>query len=91
MSGYLSRANALALDIFGFPEDTDAVPEPSPLFRLADNLLEGQLRSFITERRAAGTSWRIISRDLYEATGRRVDVTYETLRTWFLEDREPAA
>lgn len=51
--------------------------------RLADTLLEGQLEQFVRSRRAQGRSWRLISRDLYEAT--QVDVSYETLRTWFPE------
>jgi hypothetical protein len=58
------------------------MPEPSPLFRLADKLLDGELHEFIADRRAAGVSWRLISRALYEATEHQVDVTHETLRTW---------
>lgn len=53
--------------------------------RLADTLLDGQLEEFVRSRRAKGRSWRLISRDLYEATG--VDVSYETLRVWFPEER----
>lgn len=53
---------------------------------LADLLLEqGQgrdLASFVAERRP-GKSWRIIARELYEATDRKVDITSQTLRTWF--------
>lgn len=62
------------------------MPEPTPMFRLADHLLEGQLRTFITERRAAKRSWRLIARDLYEATGGQVDVTHETLRSWVADE-----
>lgn len=58
------------------------MPEPSPLFRLADTLLQGQLSVFIAERRAVGMSWRLLSRDLYEVTNHQVDVTHETLRVW---------
>lgn len=61
-----------------------APPTQSPTYQLADVLLggEGALEEFVTERRAAGRSWRLVARDLYDATGGRVDVTYETLRVW---------
>lgn len=53
---------------------------------LADLLLEqGQgrdLAAFVRERRPE-KSWRIIARELYEATDRKVDVTSQTLRSWF--------
>lgn len=62
----------------------------SPTFRLADNLLGGTLEAFVKERRAAGVPWRTVSRDLWEATGKQVDVTYETLRTWFPDDEAVA-
>ena len=62
------------------------MPEPTPMFRLADLILDGQLRTFIAERRAAKRSWRLIARDLYEATDGQVDVTYETLRSWAGDD-----
>lgn len=55
----------------------------SPSRRLADVLLDGGLDEFVIERRRAGRSWRLIARDLLEATN--VDVTYETLRSWYPE------
>lgn len=57
----------------------------SPNFRLADHLLEEGIAAFVGDRRAAGRSWRLITRDVYEATDHQVDVTYETLRSWFPE------
>jgi hypothetical protein len=30
-----------------------------------------------------GRSWRLIARDLHEDTGGQIDVTAETLRSWF--------
>jgi hypothetical protein len=54
---------------------------PTTTQRLADVLLDGRLKEYVAERRAANRSWRLIARDLYEHTG--VDVTYETLRRWF--------
>lgn len=50
--------------------------------RLASLLLKQDVLAFIAERREAGVAWRHIARDIYEATGGQVDVTYETLRTW---------
>lgn len=55
----------------------------SPSARLADHLLDEGLDEFVTNRRTSGRSWRLIARDLLEATG--VDVTYETLRSWYPE------
>lgn len=57
----------------------------TPKHQLADLLLggDGALEQFVGERRANEVSWRLIIRELYEATDGRVDLTYETLRTWF--------
>ncbi len=51
--------------------------------RYADLLLQGQLETFVRERRAQDRAWRLISRDLWETTGGELDITYETLRSWF--------
>lgn len=56
-----------------------------------DAILGGKLEEFVTTRRAEGRAWRHIATDLFEATDRKVDVTSETLRQWFPEDREPEA
>lgn len=60
--------------------------------RLADHLLgeEQGLEHFVRSRRDAGRSWRLIARDLHEATDGEVDVTFETLRSWF-PDRQAVA
>lgn len=65
-------------------------PPTTPTLRLADLLLgeQGPLEQFVRQRRSNGRAWRLIARDLYEATNREVDVTYETLRSWFPD--EPA-
>lgn len=62
----------------------------TPTHRLADVLLgdEGPLEEFVRSRRRTGRSWRLVARDLYEVTDRQIDLTYETLRTWFPD--EPA-
>lgn len=59
--------------------------------QLADARLgaDGPLGSFVRSRRAAGLSWRRIERDLLDRTG--VDVTGETLRTWFPDPVEAAS
>lgn len=61
----------------------------TPTAQLVDLKLDGGLPDFVTSRRAQGRSWRLISRDLYEATG--IDVTYETLRGWFTDTKAGAA
>lgn len=65
-------------------------PDPSPTRRLADLLLaqEGGLDQFVTSRRSMQPprAWRLIARDLYEATDQQVDLTYETLRSWFPDE-----
>ena len=53
--------------------------------RLADVLLGRPVEDYIAERREAGRPWRFIARDLHEATNGQIDVTYETLRTWYGE------
>lgn len=64
-----------------------------PLQRLADHLLgeAGPTSEFVRTRREAGRPWRLIARDLLEATGGEVDVAHETLRSWFPETPEVAA
>lgn len=66
-----------------------ASPAHTPNRRLADMLLgdDGPLESFVRSRRAENRAWRLIARDLYEATD--LDLTYETLRSWFPD--EPAS
>ena len=54
--------------------------------RLASILLGQDVRQWLRNERAAGRSWRVISRNLYESTNRQVDVTYEALRSWADED-----
>lgn len=54
----------------------------TPTQRLASILLDRDVRDFIAEKRSEGRAWRYVARDLYEATGGQVDVTYETVRTW---------
>lgn len=61
----------------------------TPTFRLIDHILEGRLEEFVTTRRDAGRSWRLIARDVREATG--VDVTFETVRGWFITENGAAA
>ena len=59
--------------------------QPSPTYRLADVLLEGNLRTFVQEQRAAGRSWRWISHELWSLTDRQINVSDVTLRNWFVD------
>ena len=63
----------------------------TPTFRLADRLVDEGVEAFVNTRRAQGKSWRIIARDLWTATDGEIDVTYETLRSWFADEPTEAA
>lgn len=54
----------------------------TPTQRLAGMLLGQPVTDWVVVRRDAGRSWRLVARDLYEATNGQVDVTHETLRLW---------
>ncbi len=54
--------------------------------RLADHMLGGGLQEYVTSRRVKGASWRRISLDLRDDIG--VDVTHETLRSWYPDTAE---
>jgi hypothetical protein len=56
--------------------------------QLASLLLGQPVETFVRTRRAEGRSWRLISRDLYDATGQQLDVSDVTLISWF-GGREP--
>lgn len=64
---------------------------PTPTARLADHILGEPVADFIRARRAEGRSWRMVERDLREATDGQIDVTYETLRTWFPDEHVEVA
>ena len=51
----------------------------------AEMVLGEDLEAFVRSRREQQPRrpWRLIQRDLYEATDGRVDITFETLRSWF--------
>ena len=58
---------------------------PSATQQLVELKLGGGLEDFIRSRRTSGRSWRLVARDVYEATG--IDVTYETLRAWYPDEQ----
>lgn len=55
--------------------------DTTPTQRLAENILRQPLADFVSTRRPR--SWRLIARDLYEHTSGEIDVTPETLRSWY--------
>lgn len=57
---------------------------PTPTYRLADLLLDDGIDEYVASRRREGRSWRRIALDLLEDIN--LDVTHETLRSWFPED-----
>jgi hypothetical protein len=64
----------------------------TPTYHLANVLLNGDFAQWVVERRKAGRSWRRIALELYEVSDQRIDVTHETLRSWFLsKDGDEAA
>ena len=62
----------------------------TPTQRLADVLLPTTLQEFVQERRSAGRSWRLIARDLHTETSGQIDVTAETLRSWYMRTEQAA-
>lgn len=52
---------------------------------LADHLLDQPLAEYVAEKRAAIPQWpwRLIAKQLSVDTGGKVEVTHETLRTWY--------
>lgn len=56
--------------------------DQTPTQRLATALLGEDLEGFVAARRPH-TSWRLIARDLLEATDGQVDVTDQTLQNWY--------
>lgn len=57
--------------------------------RLAGILLGGSLEEFVRSRRPE-RGWRLIHEDLLEATDGEINVSHETLRSWYPDavDRE---
>lgn len=58
------------------------VAEPSPLCRLADHLLDGELAHRIEKWRAENRSWDSIARELAFETDRQIEVSGVTVQTW---------
>lgn len=56
--------------------------EPSRLYRLIEERLDGTLAELIAARRPQ-TSWRDIAAEVETLTG--IEVSWETLRMWFLD------
>ena len=59
--------------------------------RLADAMLKESLEGYVRSRRAQGRPWRLIARDLWQDTDGEIDVTYETLRTWYPDESARSA
>lgn len=79
----------MCCEIQCFVVRSDVVTNETNTRRLLDLLLDGGLAAFVAERRARGEPWRTIARDVYQHT--QVDITGETLRTWFAEDARRAS
>ena len=67
----------------------------TPTQRLADLMLgeNGPLERFVRDRRGQDPPqpWRYISRDLRDLTDGQVDITEQSLRTWFRDPPEAEA
>lgn len=61
----------------------------TPTAELIELKLGEDLTAYVAGRRARGRSWRLIARDIFQATGQ--DVTHETVRSWFPDDIGRAA
>lgn len=62
----------------------------TPHQHVADVLLGEPVENFIAARRPQ-RSWRLLARDLYDATDGRVDVTPESVRSWHVEAQTAGA
>ncbi len=60
----------------------------TPLSRLIDIQMAGNLRDHVRDCRAEGVDWRSLAADISERTGTRV--SYETLRSWFEDEADQA-
>jgi hypothetical protein len=58
----------------------------TPSQQLAGMILGKPVKDWLRDRRATGRSWRLIARDLYEATNGQIDITHEAARRWAAED-----
>lgn len=56
--------------------------QETPTQRLATVLLGRSVHTWLTEQRAAGSSWRQIADDLGTATNGQIEVSYEAVRRW---------
>jgi len=64
--------------------------ELTPNQKLAGMILGRPVKDYIRDRRAAGRSWRLVARDLYEATNGQIDITYQAAKNW-AADKDTAA
>lgn len=60
----------------------------TPLQKLVELKLGGDLRGYVMSRRQAGDDWRGIAAAITEQTGQ--SVSYESLRSWFSDELEAA-
>lgn len=64
---------------------------PTPKQQLASVLLGENLDSYVATRRSTGRTWRLIARDIYEATNGQVDISHESLRGWYPDAQKASA
>jgi hypothetical protein len=62
----------------------------TPAQRLAEQILEQPVLTWIDAQRAEGLSWRLVARKLLHATAGQVDVAPETVRAWSAEAEQVA-
>ena len=58
----------------------------TPTQRLAGMILGKPVKDYIAERRALGRSWRLVARDLYDATNGQIDITYQAAKNWAADE-----
>lgn len=57
--------------------------QQTPTRRLADFIVPGGLDAYVAQHRGRGDSWQRIARDLYLDTDGELDITFQTLASWF--------
>lgn len=62
----------------------------SHLRQFADHMLGGRLDAFVAEQRAQGIGWDRIARTIWDCTDHKVNLAGQTLRSWYVDQRESA-
>lgn len=60
------------------------------LRQLADHVLSGRLDAFVEEHRAQGVGWEAIAKELWDVTEHKINLSGQTLRSWYHKNSHAA-